>query len=267
MATSTELVRSVAKIEQNQNLNGSQNRLFDKNWKTIPAKDEALRDEVSALTFVSPLAYKMIIDLRDLRVTESKMQSMDKNLRVTKGLYMIKYIPKSSKKYKKGRPWVIGQDLIRMGIYVSGWTHWNYLCDRIPELDWLRRNSTLTKKMFDYAAMQPGMSFWFTIDWPRYVAKLATQPGPAFGSKQGTESSPFASYKCSGKEYRKHYKDKCATLRVLNDVLKEVQEVEALPSVQKEMLDATGESGVTRKDNVQPKDTKTGRFVSRKKEE
>lgn len=271
-----EVVASVARIEQNVALNGSQNRLLDTNLKTIPAKEVEKRDEVSALAFVSPLAYKMTIHLHDQRVTFDMIQNMDQNLRVTKGLYMIKYIPKTNSKRKKGRPWCIGQDLIHMGIYVSGPKHWNYLCDRIPELDWLRRNSTLTKEMFDYAVQQPGMSFWFTIDWPRYMAKLESQSVSESVQRAGpgSEPAPFVGYKCSGEDYRKHYKDKCATLRVLGDVLKEVQEVEEMPSVQEEMLENTGETGITREQyikgrggNHQPKDPVTGRFLKKSQKE
>lgn len=271
-----EIIASVARMEQNVRLNGSQDRLLDTNLKTIPAKEVGDRDEVSALTFVSPLAYKMTVHLQDKRVSQDMIQNMDQNLRVTKGLYMIKYIPKTNSKRKKGRPWCIGQDLIRMGIYVGGPRHWNYLCDRIPELDWLRRNSTLTEKMFDYAAQQPGMSFWFTIDWPRYMAKLESQPESVSVQRagSGSEPSPFVAYKCSAEEYRKHYKDKCATLRVLGDVLREVQEAEELPAVQKEMLDNTGETGITREQYIkgrggvhQPQDPVTGRFLKKKKEE
>ena len=268
MATSTELVRSMAKIEQCHKLHGSQRAEKPKDYNKVPEKGyEEHGTEVSALTFVSPLAYKVIIHLQEKRVTFDMIHNMDTNLRITRGIYMIKYHSKNDKDYKKGRPFTIGQDLIRMGIHVSGPRHFHYLCDRIPELNWLRHNTFYTDKLFDIAAMQTGIPIWFSIDWCGYAEKLASQPGPAFGSKQGPASTPYSVFKCSGEQYRKHYKDKCATLRVLNDVLREVQETEALPAVQREMLAATGESGVTRKDNVQPKDTKTGRFVSRKKEE
>lgn len=273
-----EVIASVARMEQNVRLSGSQNPQENPNMPYIPdaetGKGLKAGEGVSALTFVSPLAYKVIIHLQDKRVTYDMIHNMDQNLRVTKGLYMIKYIPKTDKRRKKGRPWCIGQDLIRMGIYVGGYRHWNYLCDRIPELDWLRRNSTLTKGMFDIAAMQPGISLWFTIDWCGYAEKLAAQPGTVYGAKQGSESTPYSVYKCSAEEYRKHYKDKCATLRVLGDVLREVQEAEELPAVQKEMLDNTGETGITREQYIkgrggvhQPQDPVTGRFLKKTQKE
>lgn len=275
-----ELVASVARMEQNVRLNGGQNPQENPNMPNIPDAEvgKGLKPEegVSALTFVSPLAYKVIIHLQDKRVSYDMIQNMDQNLRVTKGLYMIKYIPKTDKRRKKGRPWCIGQDIIRMGIYVGGYRHWNYLCDRVPELDWLRRNSTLTERMFDIAAMHPGMSFWFSVDWPRYVDKLEAQPKPVSVQRAETEheANLLGAYKCSAEEYRKHYKDKRATLRVLGDVLKEVQEAEELPAVQEEMIENTGETGMTREQYIkgrggvhQPKDPVTGRFLKKKKEE
>lgn len=275
MTTSVELVRSVAKMEQCQKLHGSQRAEKPKDYNKVPEKGlEERGEEISALTFVSPLAYKVLIHLHEKRVTQDMIQNMDQNLRVTKGMYMIKYISKKSKDYKKGRPFTIGQDIIRMGIHVAGPRHFHYLCDKVPELNWIRHNTHYEDGLFDIAAMQPGIPIWFSIDWCGYAAKLASQPGPEFGSKQGVGSAPFAAYKCSGESYRKHYKDKCATLRTLSDVLREVQDTEELPSVQKEMLEATGETGITREQYIkgrggvhQPQDPVTGRFLKKNKEE
>ena len=79
----------------------------------------------------------------------------------------------------------------------------------------------------------------------------------------------FVSRKCSFHDYKEIYKaqDKSLVLRLLNDVLDEVQEVESSPAVQKEMFDATGETTVTRQFNGQPKDPVTGRFINKKQEE
>lgn len=264
----SETIISAANIEANHQLGGSQVLKNLEGMKLIPNKDPNKREEVSALTFVSPLAYKLIVNLKEIPVTKTMIQNLDQNLRVTKGLYMIKYIPKTDKRYRKGRPWCIGQDLIQMGVYVSGPTHWNQLCDRIPELNWIRRNSTFSEKLFDIAVKHPGMTFWFCADWVRYEQKLLSV------SVLKTEDRPFGAYKCSAEEYRKHYKDKTATLRVLADVLHEVQEVEMLPSVQNEMIAATGESDITRKQYIkgmggvnQPKDPVTGQFIKKKQKE
>ena len=276
MTNVAEIISSAAKLEQNRKLHGSQVAEKPKDYDKVPEK-EAENGEgtgISALTFVSPLAYKVIIHLQEKRVTYDMIKNLDSNLRVTRGIYMIKYLSKKDKKRKKGRPWCIGQDIIRMGINVGGPRHFNYLCEKIPELNWLRHNTTYCDELFDIAAMHPGIPFWFSVDWLGYAKKLAAQPGPAFGSKQGSDSVPYAVYKCSADQYRKHYQDKCATLRVLGDVLKEVQEVEMLPSVQKEMLEATGETGITREQyikggggNHQPQDPATGRFVKKQSKE
>lgn len=272
MADFAETIISAARIEANQQMNGSHILKKSENMKLVPNKEPDKRDEVSALTFVSPLAYKLICNLDEKIVTKRMIQNLDPKLRVTKGVYMIKYIPKTDKRYRKGRPWCIGQDLIHMGIYVSGPRHWNYLCDRIPELNWIRRNTNLTDRLFYIAAHHPGMSFWFCVDWPRYESKLLAGTDPETVSVHNPEYKPFGAYKCSGEEYRKHYKDKTATLRVLADVLHEVQEVEMLPAVQEEMIAATGESDITRKQYIkgmggvnQPKDPVTGQFIKKEK--
>ena len=273
-----DTIVAAARIEANQQMGGSQVLKKSENMKYVPHKEQDKRDEINALTFVSPLAYKLICHLDEKPVTRRMIQNLDPKLRVTKGLYMIKYIPKTDKRYRKGRPWCIGQDLIKMGIYVSGPKHWNYLCDRIPELDWIRRNSGISDELFYTAAHYPGMTFWFCVDWARYESRLRSESGAESetGSKSGAvqkrELNPLGAYKCSGEEYRKHYKDKTATLRTLADVLHEVQEAEMLPAVQEEMIKETGESDITRKQYIkgmggvnQPKDPVTGQFIKKEK--
>ena len=273
MADFVETVVSAARIEANQQMGGSHIQKEQPNMRFVPSKEQNKREEINALTFVSPLAYKLVIHLGEKPVTKSMIKNLDPNLRVTKGLYMIKYIPKTDRRYRKGRPWCIGQDLMRMGIHVGGPRHWNYLCDRIPELDWIRRNSGICDELFDTAARYPGMSFWFCVDWPKYESKLRAVSVTESDTVQKDEVG-LGAYKCSAKEYRKHYKDKTATLRTLADVLHEVQEAEMLPAVQEEMIAETGESDITRKQYIkgmggvnQPKDPATGRFLKKNQEE
>lgn len=64
---------------------------------------------------------------------------------------------------------MIGQDLIRWRVMVSGPAHWKKLSEKVPELGWIDRNSTLSKELFNLAAQHPGMNFYFTVDWVRYA--------------------------------------------------------------------------------------------------
>ena len=221
--------------------------------------------EVNARAFVSPLAYKYIIHLDDKPVFFEHIKNLDPKLRATKGMYMIKYVPKGCKDRKIGRPWKIGQDLIRWDIRVSGPREWDGLCEKIPELAWMKRNSTLTRNMFNIAAKHPGMSFWFTIKWDEYETKIQKQ----IDQINAENDKAFVSRKCSYRDYKEIYKaqDKSLVLRVLNDVLDEVQEVESSSTVQEEMFNATGETTVTRQFNGQPKDPATGRFITKNKED
>ena len=153
---------------------------------------------------------------------------------------------------------MIGQDLIRMSIKVSGPKHWHFLCSKIPELAWIERNSTLTDEWFDIAARNPNMPFWFGINVPEYVKKLEAQAGERI-------DTPFVAYKCSKEQYEKIYKNKQARLRTYGEVLKEINDVERLEEVQAEMRAATGE-GYDRSRKC-PRDPETGQFISRAKYE
>ena len=261
------IITATAKIVQNTELGGNQfikprpeQYSADKRKMTIEGEEI----EVNAKAFVSPLAYKYILHLDDKPVFLEQIQDLDPKLRASKGMYMIKYVPKGCKDFKKGRPFKIGQDLIRWDIRVSGTKEWNSLCDKIPELDWMRRNSTLTENMFEIARRHPGMSFWFTIKWDEYEGKIQTQ----LEKLNTVLTKTFVSRKCSFHDYKEIYKsqDRTLVLRLLNDILDEVQEVEASDAVQKEMLAETGEATVTRQFNGQPKDPVTGRFINKEKE-
>lgn len=254
----SDLIEGVAKIAQNHYYNG--NEVLKTEAEN--GAECGVERGVNAETYVSPLAYKYVVDLRDLPVYYEQIKALDPNLRMTKGLYMIKYTPRGSGEYRKGRPFKLGQDLIRWDIRVSGPADWNRLCDRIPELGWLRRNSTFTDRMFDLAAKHPGMSFWYSLDWVRYEDLIQSKTNTVL-------EHPLVSRKVSAKDYNEIYKknDKALMIRYLNDIIHEVQEIESSPAVQEEMITATGESGVVRKDNVQPKDPVTGQFISRKQKE
>ncbi len=276
-------ITSAANVEANHLMNGSGERRKAMGPLTRLGGDSGENplwngQEISPLTFVSPFSYKLICHLNDKIVTKDMIKAMDPQLRVTKGLYMIKYYGKGDKKRRKGRPFCIGQDLIRMQVYVSGSRHWNRLCDEIPELGWIRRNSTFSDRMFTLAAMHPGMTFWFCVDWIAYWDKLASEPGADFGfapgKEGGVENRPFGAWKCSASMYESEFKGKMSEMRELGDVLKEVQAIETSPTVQAEMLAATGEAGVThehylkgRGGNHVAHDPETGRFISKKKAE
>lgn len=214
--------------------------------------------DINAQDYVSPYSYKLLIRLDEEPVFFEEIKSLDPQVRVTRGFYCIRYNTKTDRNYRKGRPWQIGQDLIRMSIKVSGPTHWHYLCDRIPELKWIDRNSTFSDRLFDIAARHPNMTFWFGIDLPRYVDMLEQKAG-------GRIDTPFVAFKCSKEKYEKVYKNKQARIRAYGDVLKELNDVERLEDVQAEMIAATGE-GYDRSRKC-PRDPKTGRLISRAKYE
>lgn len=255
-----------ANVEQNVELNGNtvqntgkpaynyyEGKIVDKNGHEVG---------VNAFAPASPYTYKYFCHLDDKPLTWEQIQNLDPKIRSTKGLYMIKYTPIHSKDYRKGRAFKIGQDLIRWDIRVSGPKEWNALCDKIPEFGWLRRNSTLSDGMFRLAKLHPGMSFWFSVDWLRYEAKLNEQAGTVL-------ENPFGARKASVEEYKKikgNGGDEGKTLvrKNFGDVLKEINDAERLPEVQEEMLENSGV--VYHRGRNTLRDPVTGQFLKHKKE-
>lgn len=257
------LILGTANVEHVMGLNGNATKYTGKtlrkyrNGKVYLGEEEV---EVSASSFASPYVYKYAVSLDEKPILFDQIFDLDPNLRMTKGLYMIKYTPLGSKDYRKGRPFKIGQDLIRWDIRISGAREWDELTRRIPELRWLKRNSTLTGNMFSLAKKHPGMSFWFTVKWDEYEAKLKAQ-------EEESAHAPFVSHKASVKDYRDKFKakDRAVLLRTFNDILKEINEVEALDTVQREMIEETGE-GYDRSRKI-PRDPVTGRILKKEKKE
>jgi hypothetical protein len=176
-------------------------------------------------------------------------------------MYCIKYIPSTDKRRKKGRPWMIGQDMIRFKCYVSGKTHWRELCKRVPELDWIRRNSFFNERLFDLAAIHPGVTFWFSVDWITYEDKLQKQVKDKFGMYL----KPFVAHVISQEEYEKNWSNKTVLLRAFHDILKEINDAESLPSVQREMLETSGE--VYKRGRNTLRDPVTGRLMKHEQKE
>lgn len=224
------------------------------------ARDKDIEVEVNANSPASPYTYKYICRMDDKPVVWSQIQNMDPMLRATKGLYMIKYTPVRGRDYRKGRPFKIGQDLIRWDVRVSGPEEWHELCKRVLEFGWLERNSTMTDAWFRLAKAHPGMAMWFSVDWVRYEEKLQAQSDTVL-------NAPFVARKSSVKDYAKKLKsqDKQILIRYYNDILSEINEVEKLDAVQNEMRETSGE-GYDRSRKL-PRDPVTGRFINKKQEE
>lgn len=156
-------------------------------------------------SLISPRSYNYIVHLRDEPVSIESFENKDPEVRGTRGLYSIKYIPTTDINYREGLPFQIGQDLIRWKVLCSSYKMWKALASKIPELGWIDRNSTLVPRLFAIAQCHPGMPIWFTIDWVKYEAKITEK---AEQEKINIENRPLVAYKCSLSKYETDYKGK-----------------------------------------------------------
>lgn len=113
-----------------------------------------------------------IVNIYDQPVSLKDFQALKPDIRATYGFYTIRYLPMADKKRNPKFPYLIGQDLVRIRLTVSGPAHWNRVCSRIPELDWLRRNSTFSDALFGIAKKHPGLLLRFGIDFAKYCDKI-----------------------------------------------------------------------------------------------
>ena len=116
-----------------------------------------------------------LVDLYDQPITLKDFKELKPNIRATRGLYTIQYIPNGSMKRNPKFPYLIGQDLVRIRVTVSGPKHWECLCSRIPELGWIKRNSTISRELFGIAKKHPGLVLRFGIDFVKYCDKITNR--------------------------------------------------------------------------------------------
>ena len=129
-------------------------------------------DGVSQKIFTSGQVYYYLVSIDEFPISLAHFKELKSNIRFTKGQYTIQYIPAGSYKRNPKFPYLIGQDLVRIRVTVSGPRHWGAMCDRIPELGWIKRNSTLTDEMFAIAKKHPGLVLRFGIDFVKYCTKI-----------------------------------------------------------------------------------------------
>ena len=132
-------------------------------------------DGVSRKVFVPGKMYNYIVDIYDNPVSLADFRRLKPNLRATKGYYTIQYLPAASTGRNPKFPYLIGQDLVRIRVTVSGPKHWRALCDRIPELAWVNRNSTISPELFGIAKKHPGLVLRFGIKFVEYCDKITNR--------------------------------------------------------------------------------------------
>lgn len=122
--------------------------------------------------FTPGKVYTYLVDLYDQPITLKDFAQLKPSIRATHGFYTIQYIPAGSVKRNPKFPYLIGQDLVRIRVTVSGPKHWRALCSRIPELGWVNRNSTISDGLFGIAKKHPGLVLRFGIDFVKYCDKI-----------------------------------------------------------------------------------------------
>ena len=138
-------------------------------------RSELEEDGVSQKIFTPGKIYNYIVHIYDQPISLADFKRLKPEIRATKGYYTIQYIPAGSMHRNPKFPYLIGQDLVRIRVTVSGPKHWSAMCDRIPELAWIKRNSTMTNELFRIAKMHPGLILRFGIDFPKYCTKITNR--------------------------------------------------------------------------------------------
>jgi hypothetical protein len=198
-------------------------------------KQKRLDDERLDLTrrvFQNSPMYFYIVNIYDKPVSLQEFKSFNPDIKATRGMYTIQYIPLCDKVRNPKFPYLIGQDLVRLRVTVSGPKHWDMICTRVPELGWVKRNSTLTGEMFRIAKMHPGLVLRFGIDFPKYckkIEKAAEELGIDIDHK------PLVCYQWSKKTGEKYKDIELAPVKTKADYLSALLETEQSKTVQSEI--------------------------------
>lgn len=172
--------------------------------------------------FIVTQCYYYIVHIEDMPISIKDFHNFDPYIKCTKGMYTIQYVPLRSYRRNKKFPYLIGQDLVRLRVLVSGPKHWSALSHRIPELGWLRRNSTLTNEMFRIAKMHPGLALRFGINFEKYcttIEKKAEERGIDIDHK------PLVCYAWNTDFIKENKDKKIAKIRSKADYIDVINEV------------------------------------------
>ena len=130
-------------------------------------------DEISRNIFAPGKVYAYLVSINDFPITLSDFRSLIRtDLRMTRGEYTIQYIPAGSYKRNPKFPYLIGQDLVRIRVTVSGPAHWKRLSERIPELGWIDRNTQISTELFGIAKKHPGLVLRFGLEFAKYCETI-----------------------------------------------------------------------------------------------
>ena len=199
-----------------------------KRWRLGYYDDTATKSQ-----FVCEPKYYYIVSIEDKPVSKERFLRFDSDIKFTKGAYSIQYLPKHHATRIDKFPYIIGQDLVRLRVTVSGPRHWGCLCQRIPELGWIQRNSTFRDEFFAIAKKHPGLVIKFGVDFIKYCHKIEER-----AEKEGIDidHKPLFTYLWSEK-VRDELKqvDVSGWQKTKEDYLTELQEVEKLPAVLEEI--------------------------------
>ena len=130
---------------------------------------------IIANTIVSASQHKFIIDLLDRPVSPDLCKNRPEMLRLTTGMYYIRYYGYGSKSHKKARPFYLYCDLLEKGFKVSGPEMLKAYAEQIPELAWIMRNTSISDSVFDAAYESRGIAIPFTIKIGMYRKKILEQ--------------------------------------------------------------------------------------------
>lgn len=210
----------------------NQAALIEEGNKKKQKRTENKGFDITQKAFQEAPHYIYIVNIFDKPVSLQEFKSFQPDIKATRGSYSIQYIPKCDKTRNPKFPYLIGQDLVRLRVTVSGPKHWALLCTRIPELGWIRRNSTLSGDMFRIAKMHPGLVLRFGIDFSKYckkIEKAAEELGIDIDHK------PLVCYQWSKKTGEKYKDIELAPVKTKADYLSALLEAEQSKTVQSEI--------------------------------
>lgn len=185
------------------------------------------RDGSYAKNGGEPIGINKLIRLDALPVLFDDIKKRDPNILTTNGLYSISYQAPNSPKYRKGKPFLIGQDLVRGCFCFSSPGHLIEVAKKIPEFAWLLKWTNFDMRLFALAKTHCGVTFRFTVDWVRYADEVFKN-AKAMGidlTGNDTEGVFFAHLSSNKSEEEKNLK--VAAKKTIYDYQEELKDADA----------------------------------------
>lgn len=144
--------------------------------------------------------FRLVIQLDEEPLRTGNAYDLEPLVRTTNGQYYVKYYGPNYRSEKRRNMYLVQNDMLPSPLFVYGWKHLLYLARRIPEINWIVRNTNIGEGLFYVAKDHQGVHIPFAVNCVKY-AKHITERKKQLGIE---DNIPCFGAFCSEEDFARH---------------------------------------------------------------